>query len=214
MNRRRTLRTFIINSSIPSLHFSFRLGCISMQTIPFYGFLPKNIRFWDGNHMFLHRKPYGFETENVKVRLLQTGYLPFNPALIHSRPNKFIVFRSCFEFLQKVFLGLMYPFSCVLWAIFWSFSLQVEPVNNISSFGASLEFIMESIKKPVHTVVVLFVIGRYFLFLRKSSSLLLGTQFSADVAGYGCRAVSLFCPHCIFSVVRWLPCSSLLFPHR
>ena len=31
--------------------------------------------------------------------------------------------RSCFEFLQKVFLGLMYPFSCVLWAIFWSFSL-------------------------------------------------------------------------------------------
>ena len=26
--------------------------------------------------------------------------------------------RSCFEFLQKVFLGLMYPFSCVLWAIF------------------------------------------------------------------------------------------------
>ena len=32
--------------------------------------------------------------------------------------------RSCFEFLQKVFLGLMYPFSCVLWAIFWSFSLR------------------------------------------------------------------------------------------
>jgi len=31
--------------------------------------------------------------------------------------------RSCFEFLQKVFLDLMYPFSCVLWAIFWSFSL-------------------------------------------------------------------------------------------
>ena len=25
--------------------------------------------------------------------------------------------RSCFEFLQKVFLGLMYPFSCVLWTI-------------------------------------------------------------------------------------------------
>ena len=33
------------------------------------------------------------------------------------------IVRSCFEFLQKVFLGLMYPFSCVLWAIFWSFSL-------------------------------------------------------------------------------------------
>ena len=28
-----------------------------------------------------------------------------------------LTFRSCFEFLQKVFLGLMYPFSCVLWAI-------------------------------------------------------------------------------------------------
>ncbi len=33
------------------------------------------------------------------------------------------ILRSCFEFLQKVFLGLMYPFSCVLWAIFWPFSL-------------------------------------------------------------------------------------------
>ena len=36
------------------------------------------------------------------------------------------ILRSCFEFLQKVFLGLMYPFSCVLWAIFWSFSLRSE----------------------------------------------------------------------------------------
>ena len=36
-------------------------------------------------------------------------------------------FRSCFEFLQKVFLGLMYPFSCVLWAIFWSFPLLYLP---------------------------------------------------------------------------------------
>ena len=34
-----------------------------------------------------------------------------------------LLLRSCFEFLQKVFLGLMYPFSCVLWAIFWFFSL-------------------------------------------------------------------------------------------
>ena len=33
------------------------------------------------------------------------------------------IVRSCFEFLQKVFLGLMCSFSCVLWAIFWSFSL-------------------------------------------------------------------------------------------
>ena len=36
------------------------------------------------------------------------------------------IVRSCFEFLQKVFLGLMYPFSCVLWAIFWSFSLLLR----------------------------------------------------------------------------------------
>ncbi len=31
--------------------------------------------------------------------------------------------RNCFEFLQKVFLGLMHSFSCVLWAIFCSFPL-------------------------------------------------------------------------------------------
>ena len=34
-----------------------------------------------------------------------------------------LTIRNCFEFLRKVFLGLMYPFSCVLWAIFWSFPL-------------------------------------------------------------------------------------------
>ena len=38
--------------------------------------------------------------------------------------------RSCFEFLQKVFLGLMYPFSCVLWAIFWSFPLLKSLKNS------------------------------------------------------------------------------------
>ena len=30
--------------------------------------------------------------------------------------------RNCFEFLQKVLPGLMFPFSCALWAIFWPFS--------------------------------------------------------------------------------------------
>ena len=34
-----------------------------------------------------------------------------------------LILRNCFEFLRKVFLGLMYPFSCVLWAIFLSFPL-------------------------------------------------------------------------------------------
>ena len=40
-------------------------------------------------------------------------------SVFHSIFRKPILFyyRSCFEFLQKVFLGLMYPFSCVLWAI-------------------------------------------------------------------------------------------------
>ena len=42
------------------------------------------------------------------------------------------IVRSCFEFLQKVFLGLMYPFSCVLWAIFWSFSLLHHRSENAS----------------------------------------------------------------------------------
>ena len=43
--------------------------------------------------------------------------------LSNTETRRHRVFRSCFEFLQKVFLGLMYPFSCVLWAIFWPFSL-------------------------------------------------------------------------------------------
>ena len=53
-------------------------------------------------------------------------YLPHhtNGNASKTHPNIAALFvRSCFEFLQKVFLGLMYPFSCVLWAIFWSFSL-------------------------------------------------------------------------------------------
>ena len=53
-------------------------------------------------------------------------YLPYhtNGNASKTHPNIAALFvRSCFEFLQKVFLGLMYPFSCVLWAIFWSFSL-------------------------------------------------------------------------------------------
>ena len=45
----------------------------------------------------------------------------------------FCFLRSCFEFLQKVFLGLMYPFSCVLWAIFWFFSLCSSSDSPLSS---------------------------------------------------------------------------------
>ena len=43
-----------------------------------------------------------------------------------------MLLRSCFEFLQKVFLGLMYPFSCVLWAIFWPFSLLHDKFKTAS----------------------------------------------------------------------------------
>ena len=49
--------------------------------------------------------------------------------------------RSCFEFLQKVFLGLMYPFSCVLWAIFWSFSLlKTHPKSSHDKFKTASKF--------------------------------------------------------------------------
>ena len=40
------------------------------------------------NRMFLVRKPYGFGTENVKVRLLETDSIPFNNTLAHNLLNK------------------------------------------------------------------------------------------------------------------------------
>ena len=40
------------------------------------------------NRMFLVRKPYGFGTENVKVRLLETDSIPFDNTLIHGLLNK------------------------------------------------------------------------------------------------------------------------------
>ena len=45
------------------------------------------------------------------------------------------IVRSCFEFLQKVFLGLMCSFSCVLWAIFWSFSLLFDVFVFVCALG-------------------------------------------------------------------------------
>ena len=59
-----------------------------MQTASFYGFRPKTVRSWDGNRMFLVRKPYGFGTENVKGKLLETETKAFHPALMHSLLNK------------------------------------------------------------------------------------------------------------------------------
>ena len=40
------------------------------------------------NRMFLVRKPYGFGTENVKERLLETDSMPFDNTLIHGLLNK------------------------------------------------------------------------------------------------------------------------------
>ena len=75
-----------------------------------------------GNEDILHRR------FNIYCNCLRIYTASANEVYLHfqrSRIGKLWTFilRSCFEFLQKVFLGLMYPFSCVLWAIFWSFSL-------------------------------------------------------------------------------------------
>ena len=56
---------------------------LPMQTISFYGFRPKTVRSWFGNRMFLVRKPYGFGTENVKGKQLETDSIPFNNTLVH-----------------------------------------------------------------------------------------------------------------------------------
>ena len=68
--------------------------------------------------------------------------------------------RSCFEFLQKVFLGLMYPFSCVLWAINSKQLLSDGKRAELSGYvlqggierGSLL--IVERIDTPAHRVAV------------------------------------------------------------
>ena len=55
-------------------------------------------------------------------------------SILASMAKYYWILRSCFEFLQKVFLDLMYPFSCVLWAIFWSFSLLTHPKSSHDKF--------------------------------------------------------------------------------
>ena len=47
------------------------------------------------------------------------------------------ILRNCFEFLQKVFLVLMFPFSCVLWAIFWSLRQIARYLPHHTSGNAS-----------------------------------------------------------------------------
>ena len=47
------------------------------RTASFYGFRPKNVRFWFGNRMFLVRRTYGFGTETVKGRGLKTDSYSF-----------------------------------------------------------------------------------------------------------------------------------------
>ena len=58
------------------------------ETPSFYGFRPKTVRSPSQNRMFLVRKPYGFGTENVKRRLLETDSIPFVNTLVHSLLNK------------------------------------------------------------------------------------------------------------------------------
>ena len=63
------------------------------------------------------------------------------------------IVRSCFEFLQKVFLGLMCSFSCVLWAIFWSFSLlsNHRTINSKQLLNSKLP--NRKLKTPASSVV-------------------------------------------------------------
>ena len=61
---------------------------LSMQTASFYGFRTKTVRSPSQNRMFLVRKPYGFGTENVKGRLLETDSISFDYTLVHSLLNK------------------------------------------------------------------------------------------------------------------------------
>ena len=49
--------------------------------------------------------------------------------------------RSCFEFLQKVFLVLMYPFSCVLWAIF----SKTHPKSSHDKFKTASKVALEGL---------------------------------------------------------------------
>ena len=64
------------------------LGHITDADGSFYGFRPKTVRSPSQNRMFLVRKPYGFGTENVKERLLETDSIPFDNTLIHGLLNK------------------------------------------------------------------------------------------------------------------------------
>ena len=61
---------------------------LPMQTASFYGFRPKTVRFWFGNRTVLVRRTYGFGTENVKGRLLETDSNPLNQTLIPILLNK------------------------------------------------------------------------------------------------------------------------------
>ena len=72
-----------------------------MQIASFYGFRPKTVRSWDGNRMFLVRKPYGFGTENVKGRQPETDYEAFNHALIHILPNKFLPLLPLLQVVRR-----------------------------------------------------------------------------------------------------------------
>ena len=79
-----------------------------MQAASFYGFHIKTVRSPIENRTFSIWKPYGFQLENVKVRLLKADYEPFNHVLVHIRSNKFIEenensFSQYFGFYKKMY---------------------------------------------------------------------------------------------------------------
>ena len=59
--------------------------------------------------------------------------------------------RNCFEFLQKVFLVLMYSFSCVLWAIFGPFRSCPSSDNPLSSSSQKRKCLKNS--SPNHHMI-------------------------------------------------------------
>ena len=72
------------------LWFPSQNRTFSVPKPSFYGFRPKTVRSPSQNRTFLVRKPYGFGTENVKRRVLETDSIPFDNTLIQIMLNNYI----------------------------------------------------------------------------------------------------------------------------
>ena len=60
---------------------------ICFKLSPFYVLRPKTVRFPNQKHTVLERRTYGFGTETVEVRLLETEYEPFNQTFVPILPD-------------------------------------------------------------------------------------------------------------------------------